>query len=139
MPRGKKKVAPVENLNVAAEETSVSEKKARKPYPSREERVIMADAKIAQLQKLNAEREVLVALTEAKLNKRKEALAKSTAALEKTIAKKAKIIANGENPGQSTRARTAKQEEKQLFQELKDALKAKGMSVTDLLKEIKVD
>ena len=39
----------------------------RKAYPDRDTRIAMAEEKIAQLEKLNAERRELIAKTEAKL------------------------------------------------------------------------
>lgn len=67
--------------------------KARKPYPSPKERLLAAEAQIARLTKLNAERSALIAQTENKLNERKEALAKSEQALANAIAKKNKLTA----------------------------------------------
>ncbi len=67
--------------------------KARKPYPSQKERLLAAEAQIARLTKLNAERSALIAQTENKLNERKEALAKSEEMLAKAVAKKNRLTA----------------------------------------------
>ena len=57
MARPKKNAAKVE---VQKEPVVVVPEKVRKSYPSVDERIAMADAKIAQLSKLNASREALV-------------------------------------------------------------------------------
>ena len=60
----------------AAKKEPTGERKARKPYPTFDERIAMADAKIKQLEELIQSRAQLIAETEAKLNERKAALTK---------------------------------------------------------------
>ncbi|MEG2604868.1 MAG: hypothetical protein RSB91_08005 [Clostridia bacterium] len=127
MPRGikgsgKQKVAKVQKPIVV--------EKTRKPYPSREERIVMADQQIARLTKLNQERQVLVDKTEAVLAGRKEALAKSAAAIEKAIARKERL---SQNPEAKVTVRTSKKAEKAQLNELMAAVKASGKSVEEFL------
>jgi len=110
--------------------------KPRKPYPTLEERLTMVDAKIAQLEKLNADRKALIAKTEKTLNERKEALAKSEAQLEKALNKKNKLVAIQNRPESKAQERAVKAEEKKRLNEVYQALKAKGKSVEDLLKAL---
>ncbi|MEG2316751.1 MAG: hypothetical protein RSC91_11050 [Clostridia bacterium] len=131
MPRGikgsgKQKVAKVQKPIVV--------EKTRKPYPSREERIVMADQQIARLTKLNQERQVLVDKTEAVLAGRKEALAKSAAAIEKAIARKERL---SQNPEAKVTVRTSKKAEKAQLNELMAAVKASGKSVEEFLSAIK--
>jgi len=67
---------------------SAPAKKARKVYPSTDERIALADVQIERLTKTNDSRRALIEKTEAMLNARKVALAKSTASLEKVLGKK---------------------------------------------------
>ena len=76
----------------AAKKEPTGERKARKPYPTFDERIAMADAKIKQLEELIQSRAQLIAETEAKLNERKAALTKNQEALEKAKAKKEHLI-----------------------------------------------
>ncbi|MEG0901643.1 MAG: hypothetical protein RSG96_05955 [Clostridia bacterium] len=131
MPRGikgsgKQKVAKVQKTIVV--------EKTRKPYPSREERIVMADQQIARLTKLNQERQVLVDKTEAVLAGRKEALAKSAAAIEKATALKERL---SQNPEAKITVRTSKKAEKAQLNELMAAVKASGKSVEEFLSAIK--
>ncbi len=66
MPRGKKTTTPSQPTT-----------NTRKPYPIYEERIAAADQTIERLTKLNEERIALIAKTEAELEERKAALAKS--------------------------------------------------------------
>ncbi len=130
MPRGKKAVKPVETAVVS---TPV---KTRKPFPSREERVTMAETTIARLEKLNASRKALIEKTEAKLNERKDALQKSEQQLEKAISRRAHLIAMNEKPAKSATARAKKSAEKKRLDELMSKLSEKGLSVDDLLSKL---
>ena len=72
MPRAKRTPAKAkaEKVEKAVNEKVVEEKvkeKTRKPYPSIDERIALADAKIQQLEKLNATRQALVEKTAAVL------------------------------------------------------------------------
>lgn len=130
----------------AAEATSAavveSIPNARKPYPSCDERIALADAQIARLSKLNAERTALIEKTERTLAERKDALAKSTTALEKAQTKRDRLIASKEKPVKKTaeeRAaeKAAKKAEQDKALELLAALKDSGKSVEELLAELK--
>lgn len=77
MPRAKRTPAKAkaEKVEKAVNEKVVEEKvkeKTRKPYPSIDERIALADAKIQQLEKLNATRQALVEKTAAVLRERQE-------------------------------------------------------------------
>lgn len=109
-------------------------KKARKAYPDRDERIAMAEEKIAQLEKLNAERRELIAKTEAKLNARKAALANTEDQLAKAIARRDKLIAAKNRPAAGVRA--AKSAEKNQIEQLKAKLAAQGKSLEDLLNSL---
>lgn len=129
-------------------------KKARKPYPSADKRIALADTQIERLNKLNASRKALVDKTEATLNARKAALAKNTASLEKALGKKERLIATKGKPAKASTpklspeerkakraeslamARAAKKAEKEKYDRLLAALKESGKSVDDLLMEI---
>lgn len=109
------------------------EKKPRKQYPDRDTRITMADEKIERLTKLNEERRELIEKTEAKLNERKAALAKSEETLQKVIARRDKLIAAKEAPAGSPAARAQKVAEKAKFDEIKAILKAQGKTLDDLM------
>ncbi|MBQ3079368.1 MAG: hypothetical protein IJC48_05120 [Clostridia bacterium] len=117
-------MAKIENKKTAKE---------RKAYPSLDERLVMVNQKIEQLEKLNAGRRALIEKTETTLNERKEALRKSEAQLEKALNKKQKLIAIQKRPTSKAANRAMKSEEKKRLNELYQALKAKGKSVEDLL------
>jgi hypothetical protein len=152
------KVPSAMKVNKAGSATATSAdtpaKKARKPYPSADKRIVLADAQIERLTKVNDSRRALIERTEATLNTRKIALAKSTASLEKALGKKERLIATKGKPakalvprlsdeGQKARraeslamARAAKKAEKEKYDQLLAALKESGKSVDDLLMEI---
>ncbi len=110
--------------------------KARKAYPSLEERLVMVDQKIEQLEKLNADRRELIEKTEKTLNERKEALRKSEEQLEKVVAKKQKLIAIQNRTQAKGADRAVRAEERKRLNELYQALKAQGKSVDDLFKAL---
>lgn len=118
--------------NNAAETASV--KKERKAYPDRDTRIAMAEEKIAQLEKLNAERRELIAKTEAKLNARKAALANTEEQLAKAVARRDKLIAAKNRPAAGARA--VKSAEKNQIEQLKAKLAAQGKSLEDLLNSL---
>ena len=78
MPRGVK--GSGKGTAAKKEVQKVVAEKTRKPYPSIDERIALADQEIERLTKLNASRAELIAQTEAKLAERKAALAKSGSA-----------------------------------------------------------
>lgn len=88
----------------------ITEKKERKPYPTYQERIEMADRKIEQLQQLNASREALIAQTEAKLAERKAALVKSQEALEKVTAKRERLVALMNKPAKEPKPKLSPEE-----------------------------
>lgn len=125
--------------------------KTRKSYPSNEERIVMVDQQIERLNKLNASRAALIEKTEKTLNERKDALDKSTAALEKALAKKERLLEMRNKPAKTPSAkltpeerqarmaagRAAKKAEMEKYAELIAALEENGKSVADLLNELK--
>lgn len=126
MPRGVKGSG-----KAAASKAAAKVKKVRKAYPSREERVAMADKQIARLTKLNDSRKALVAKTEATLASRQSALAKSTEALEKTLAKKARLTSTPEKVKQERKTKKAQ------LDELASLLKASGKSIDEIIAALK--
>ena len=124
---------------------------ARKPYPTVAERIVLADAQIERLTKLNESRAALVEKTDALLRERQEALAKSTAALEKAEAKRLKLIASANKPPKIPKekltpeerkariaaGRAAKKAEREQAEALMAALRTSGKSVDELLAELK--
>ena len=109
MPRGVKG----SRKKALAADNTVSEPaiaKTRKPYPSIDERIALADQAIERLTKLNASRAELIAQTEAKLAERKAALAKSQEALEKEEAKKARLLAAKEKPAKAAKPKLSAEE-----------------------------
>lgn len=141
MPRAKRtptkaKTTKVEKVVQVEEVDKVkAEEKTRKPYPSLEERIALADAKIQQLEKLNATRQALVDKTAATLAERQETLAKSQSALDKVRARRERLIAAKDKPAKTPRPRKAAQD--QQYQELLSALKEKGTSMEELLASLK--
>lgn len=129
MPRGKKKVVEAPKV----EPVKVEEVKTRKSYPSREERIAMAEAQIARLEALNAERSALIAKTEAKLEERKDALSKSEKALSEARQRKEHLQSIGEK---QAKPRANKAEDKKKLEELFAALQASGKSVDELLSQL---
>lgn len=154
MPRGKKNVPVTEDTleskpvrktgrprKVAVSETPAAEKPARKPYPTHDERISLADRQIERLSLLNANREALIKKTEEKLAQRKAALEKSALALEKVVAKKARVIEQKEKSllsgaEKAAAKQAAKLEEKLKMSKLMDALKASGKSLDELLEDL---
>ena len=122
------------NVKATVNEVPVKDK-TRKAYPSLEERIALADAKIQQLEKLNATRQALVEKTAATLAERQETLAKSQSALDKVRARRERLIASKDKPAKAHRAR--KSEQDQQYQELLSALKEKGTSMEELLASLK--
>lgn len=130
-------------------------KKARKPYPSADKRIALADTQILRLTKINDSRRTLIEGTEATLNTRKIALAKSTASLEKALGKKERLITTQSKPAKApaqkrsteeqkarrtesfAKARAVKKAEKEKYDQLLAALKESGKSMDDLLVEVK--
>lgn len=89
-------------------------KKPRKPYPSREERITLADARIERLAKLNDKRRTQIEKSEATLNARKAALGKGIAELESAIAKKERLVNFIEKPAKEAKPKLSPEELKAL-------------------------
>ena len=130
MARPKKNAAKVE---VQKEPVVVVPEKVRKSYPSVDERIAMADAKIAQLSKLNASREALVEKTAALLAERQDTLAKSKAQQEKVERRRERLIASKEKPAKQPRARKNVAAEDPQMTELKALLASKNMTMEEML------
>lgn len=129
MARPKKNAAKVE---VQKEPVVVVPEKVRKSYPSVDERIAMADAKIAQLSKLNASREALVEKTAALLAERQDTLAKSKAQQEKVERRRERLIASKEKPAKQPRARKNVAAEDPQMMELKALLASKNMTMEEM-------
>ena len=129
MPRGKKKVVQAPK----AEPVKVEEVKTRKSYPSREERIAMAEAQIARLEALNTERSALIAKTEAKLDERRDALARSEKALAQARQRKEHLQSIGEK---TIKPRAGKTEDQKKMEELLAAIEASGKSVDEFLSQL---
>ena len=129
MARPKKNAAKVE----VQKEPVVVPEKVRKSYPSVDERIAMADAKIAQLSKLNASREALVEKTAALLAERQDTLAKSKAQQEKVERRRERLIASKEKPAKQPRARKNVAAEDPQMMELKALLASKNMTMEEML------
>ena len=108
--------------------------KTRKPYPNRTERIAAAGKDIARLEALNAARRELIAKSEKKLEERKAALARTEAQLAKVIAKKKRLVELEENPTGAAKARRTAQ--KAQMKELAAAIKASGKSLDEILASI---
>lgn len=130
MARPKKNAAKVE---VQKEPVVVVPEKVRKSYPSVDERIAMADAKIAQLSKLNASREALVEKTAALLAERQDTLAKSKAQQEKVERRRERLIASKEKPAKQPCARKNVAAEDPQMMELKALLASKNMTMEEML------
>lgn len=130
MARPKKNAAKVE---VQKEPVVVVPEKVRKSYPSVDERIAMADAKIAQLSKLNASREALVEKTAALLAERQDTLAKSKAQQEKVERRRERLIASKEKSAKQPRARKNVAAEDPQMMELKALLASKNMTMEEML------
>ena len=154
MPRGVKG----SGKKALAADNTVSEPaiaKTRKPYPSIDERIALADQAIERLTKLNASRAGLIAQTEAKLAERKAALAKSEEQLEKVRAKKERLLAAKDRPAKEAapkltpeeqnarrqealaKARAVKKAEKEKYDALLAALAQRGRTLDELLDELR--
>ena len=120
-------------MEVQKEPVVVVPEKVRKSYPSVDERIAMADAKIAQLSKLNASREALVEKTAALLTERQDTLAKSKAQQEKVERRRERLIASKEKPAKQPRARKNVAEEDPQMTELKALLASKNMTMEEML------
>ena len=132
----KTKSAPVKKTTKPA--AAKVDRKDRKPYPSREERVSMANTSIDRLTQLNQKREQLIAKTEKTLVQRKAALEKSAAALEKAVAKKVRLENIGNVEAKIKRGtRAVKSAEKAKIQQLQTLLDKSGKTIDDLLSELK--
>ena len=116
----------------------MKEKKARKAYPTLEERLEMVDVKIDHLQQLNAEREQLILKTESILAERKSALEKSKAQLDKALKRKERLLKQKSKP-EKIEVRPTKNTDKKNLEELLSVLKAKGMSLEDAVAQLKRD
>ena len=151
MPRGVK--GSGKGTAAKKEVQKVVAEKTRKPYPSIDERIALADQAIERLTKLNASRAELIAQTEAKLAERKATLAKSEAQLEKAKATRERLLAAKDKPAKAeklspeerkarrlegqAKARAAKKAEKEKYEALMAALAESGKTVDELLDELK--
>ena len=129
-----------------AKKEPAGERKTRKPYPTFDERIAMADAKIKQLEELIQSRAQLIAETEAKLNERK--------ALEKAKAKKEHLIELKNRPEKPVRpkgdpaevkarrqeaaakAREARKAKKAQMEALMEKLAQSGKTIEELMAEL---
>jgi len=159
MPRGVKgsgkAKTPTKKQAVVEKPIEESAVKERKPYPTHEERLAMADKKIEQLTKLNADRVLLIEKTEKTLADRKAALDKSEAALEEAKALKERIVERMNRPAKApapkltpeeraerrkealAKAREAKRAAKEKYDALIAAIEESGKSVDEVLEELK--
>ncbi|MDR0397329.1 MAG: hypothetical protein LBH66_08515 [Oscillospiraceae bacterium] len=144
MPRGRKKVKPeevviapepvVEEVIVEEEPESSVDARARKPYPSHEERINMAEDQIMHWEALNARRRSLVASTEKMLENRKNALAKGEAEIQRLQEWKQRLVEIKEGLPSTNRTHS-----RQKFNELLSALKTSGKSIDDVLDQLKTE
>ncbi|MDR1262326.1 MAG: hypothetical protein LBK46_02410 [Oscillospiraceae bacterium] len=145
MPRGRKKAVPeppiiieepiveeVDDSVIIDDEPEDGGSKLRKPYPTHEERIRMADEQIQHWESLNARRRQLVAATEKTLEDRKHALAKGEAEIQRLIDWKQRLSEIKEGMPSATRTHT-----RQKYNELMNALKVSGRSMDDLLHQLK--
>ncbi|GHU71728.1 hypothetical protein AGMMS49992_06260 [Clostridia bacterium] len=134
MPRGRKKAVETPIIieepivDETVEETSP---KQRKPYPSHDERIVMADEQIRHWEELNAKRRALVATTDKTLQDRKDALAKGEAELQRVLEWKQRLIEIKDGVPSGVRTQS-----KQKYNELMNALKRSGKSMDELLEEL---
>lgn len=135
--------------------TTDKPKTSRKPYPTYEERIAASDQTIEHLTKLNEERTALIMKTEAKLQTRKRALAKSQEALKKAESKRERLVAMMNKPAKEAapkltpeerarrrkealaKAREVKRAEKEKYDALIAALKDSGKTMDELLADLK--
>ena len=122
MPRGKKKVLP---------EPVVEVKKAKKPYPTLDERIALAEESIGHWERLNQERRDLIAKSEKQLQDRRETLAKGEAELERLMERKDQLIARRDGGEVKVSG------QRKVYAEIVAALKASGRTMDDLLAELK--
>ena len=144
--------------HAAVEASAVSaEKKARKPYPTYEERLAAADKKIEQLTRLNASRVERIAQMEAKAAQIRAAIEKSEAALEQAKAKKERLLAMRDRPARTrapklspeersaqrqealAKARAARKAKRAQLELLQAALDESGKTMEELLAALKND
>ena len=130
MPRG------VKGSGKRAKVEAVAMEKTRKAYPTLDERIAIADKKVESLTKLNNEREVLVAKTEKKLEERKVALTRSTEQLNKVLAHREHLLEIKNRPAAQKGRSAAKSEERKRAEELLSVMKAKGISMEELLAKL---
>ncbi len=130
MPRG------VKGSGKRAKVEAVAMEKTRKAYPTLDERIAIADKKVESLTKLNNEREVLVAKTEKKLEERKVALARSTEQLNKVLSHREHLLEIKNRPAAQKGRSAAKSEERKRAEELLSVMKAKGISMEELLAKL---
>ena len=123
-------------------ETATTMKAPRKPYPTIEERIALSEAAITKLLALCESRGNLIEKTKVTLEKRKEALARVTADLEKAKAKHAKLLVRKNDkpetaaPKLSPEARkTARIAAMATDREAKKAKKAKLAQLMDKLEQ----
>ncbi len=108
---------------VAKKGNAPKDKKPRKPYPTRDERIALVEKKIDQLTNLNKDREALIAKIDAVQDKRKAALVKSSEALNRALARKENLLTG-------KKMVSAKKEK---VNKLIATLEAKGKSLDDVL------
>ena len=145
MPRGRKKAVPaveenIEEAVVFADAAPIDEavgetveiKASKKPYPTTDERIALANAKIDRLTDLNTRRKALIDSTEKVLNERKESLVKSEKALENEITKLNKLLERKNRPETAQAKRELKSLQKAKFNEFIEAFKSSGKSFEEL-------
>lgn len=106
------------------------ESKARKPYPTLDERLTLAEKRIQHLTKVKAEREETVRKTEALLAARRGALEKTVDQLNKALARRERL--QKQKSGNAVPRTNRKADRKQL-DELLSVIKAKGLSLEDIV------
>ena len=129
-------------------------KNTRKPYPSREERLVAIEKNIERLTKLNEDRAALIAKTEKTLAERKTALERTEAELRKELEKKEHLVEVMNRPAKDApaklspearteqrkaalaKARAVKKAEKDKYDQLLAALQESGKSLEDLLQAL---
>ncbi|NLG23862.1 MAG: hypothetical protein GX558_00790 [Clostridiales bacterium] len=107
--------------------------RTRKPYPTHEERIVAADAKIEQLERLADERRVLLERSEALMLSRQQSLAKTEDALQAAIAKRDRIIELRDRPAKAAGGRGRRSVDRAALTQLQEALAASGKTVDDVL------
>ena len=101
----------------------------RRAYPSRSERIAMAEKRIAQLEKLNASLRDLIARSEAQLNERKAALARTEELLKREYALKEHLLDLETDPKGLKKRRE--------LSELSAMLKASGKTAKEVLQALR--